>query len=64
MESKPEEIKQSPDELKAIKGMRELENKNIIQDLVSKNHTWQAFNVPQEIIDELEDMKMDKPSKI
>lgn len=30
MESKPEEIKQSSDEVKQIKGMRELENKNII----------------------------------
>ena len=62
MESKnPEEIKQSSD---MIKGMRELENKNIIQDMVSKKHTWQAFDVPQEIIEELEDMKMDKPSNI
>ena len=32
--------------------------------MVSKKHTWQAFDVPQEIIEELEDMKMDKPSNI
>ena len=51
-------------EAQLIKGMRQLDKKNIIQDLQSKKKSWEDIGVPEEIIFSLEDLKMDKPSSL
>ena len=47
-----------------IKGMRQLEFKNVVIDMHSKKTTWNDLKVPEEIQAELEDLKMTKPSII
>jgi hypothetical protein len=47
-----------------VKGMRQLENKNVVVDFQSKNKTWTNLGVPEKIIHNLEDLKMDRPAII
>jgi len=47
-----------------VKGMRQLEKKNIITDYQSRKYKWEDLGVPTEVIHALEDLKMDKPSLI
>ena len=61
MDSKPQEEKKNED---LIKGMRELEFKNVVTDLQSKKKTWDDLKIPDELKHQLENMKMDKPSII
>jgi ATP-dependent RNA helicase DDX19/DBP5 len=44
--------------------MRELEFKNLVDDLQAKKGSWDALKVPEEVSAELEDLRMLKPSKI
>lgn len=59
--AKAQEVKNS-----LVKGMRQLEQKNIITDLQSKKKKWEDedMGVPEDIRFTLEDLKMDKPSII
>ena len=47
-----------------IKGMRELTFKNVVTDMQDKKVSWQQINVPENLLNRLNDLKMDKPSKI
>ena len=47
-----------------IKGMRELGFKNIVTDMQSKKTNWSDINVPEKLLNRLNDLKMDKPSII
>jgi ATP-dependent RNA helicase DDX19/DBP5 len=47
-----------------IKGMRELENKNMVVDLQSKKASWNDLKISDEIKFVLEELKMNKPSII
>ena len=47
-----------------IKGMRELGFKNIVTDMQSKKKTWADINVPEQLLNRLNDLAMDKPSII
>ncbi len=42
----PEVTKTKQDEESLIKGMRQLEFKNVIQNLESKKATWESLKVP------------------
>ena len=39
-------------------------NKNVVTDLHSKMKSWQDLQLPKELVEALEDLKMDKPSII
>ena len=39
-------------------------NKNVVYDYQSKSMTWEKIGLSEELIEALEDMKMDKPSII
>lgn len=64
----PEEEKssgKSDEQIKElIKGMRQLENKNIVLDLQSKKCSWDDLKVPDPIKHVLEELKMNRPSII
>ena len=52
------------DHYSLVKGMRQIEAKNIVTDLQSKKKKWEDLNIPEELIHALEDLKMNKPSII
>ena len=52
------------EEAKLIKGMRELSFKNIVTDMQSKKKSWADIGVPEELLNRLNDLAMDKPSII
>ena len=47
-----------------IKGMRQIECKNIVVNFESRKQTWESLKVPQEIVDGLTKMSYFKPSII
>ena len=49
---------------KLVKGMLQVESKNVIIDLQSKKKTWEDLEIPEQIVCALEDLKMHKPSII
>ena len=52
------------DTSRLIKGMRELGFKNIVQDMHSKEKSWESIGVPANLQNQLNDLAMDKPSII
>ena len=60
----PEEEKKEGESGKLIKGMRELEIKNVVVNLESKNETWVTLGVPSDIEQGLASLSYFKPSII
>ena len=60
----PEEEKKDGETSKLIKGMRELEVKNVVVNLESKNETWVTLGVPSDIEQGLANLSYFKPSII
>ena len=60
----PEEEKKDGESGKLIKGMRELEIKNVVVNLESKNNTWVTLGVPTDIEQGLASLSYFKPSII
>ena len=61
----PEEVKKDgSDTSKLVKGMRELDVKNIVVNMESKSETWVSLGVPSEIEQGLAEMSYFKPSII
>jgi hypothetical protein len=48
-----------------IKGMKEMKNKNLVQDLQSKRYTWEDLKIPDVMIQKgLHQLMYNKPSII
>ena len=47
-----------------VKGMRQVQGKNVVVDLQSKTRTWEDLKVRGDLIEGLKALQMDRPSVI